>query len=242
MRLTDANKQTIYLLNTFGMTGRWSFQNDSTARIKFVIKSNTSTNKRYTLYFLDQRNFGTIEFTSSNASLNSKLSKLAPDVLKTDMTDMDLVKMINVYIDKHINKKKSLNLVKTLMDQEAIVSGIGNYLVAEILYDAKLNPHRDLSDLSTNEKKQLAHSIRKITKYAYYDNTSGYMEHFKTFMKTHAERIDSGVFPNYHSDIKPIKNFKFKVYQQTTDPEGHKVQNDEIIKGRTIHWVKEIQK
>ena len=43
-------------------------------------------------------------------------------------------------------------LVKVLMDQQALVSGIGNYLVAEILYDAKLNPHRELDKLSNKEK------------------------------------------------------------------------------------------
>jgi endonuclease VIII len=247
IRFTDVSGKTIFMLNTFGMTGRWSFNNNPSARLKLTIKSNTVQGKVYTLYYIDSRNFGTIEFTDDDSILNNKLDKLAPDVLKTDMTDNDLVNMIKRLIDKSTgttirSKKKNLNLVKVLMDQELLVSGIGNYLTAEILYDAKLNPHRDLKDLSDIEIKHLAHSIRRITKYAYYDNNSGYMEYFKIFMKTHSTRIDNGAFPNYHPDITSVKGFQFKVYQKPTDSSGHNVIRDEIIKGRTTHWVKEVQK
>lgn len=240
MILKDSNGDILFMMNTFGMTGKWSFSSNNSARIKFTIRSIKTKNKTYTLYYIDPRNFGTMEFTNDKDKINDKIKKLAPDILKTTMTDDDLALAIHRYID--ISKRKQLNLVKTLMDQESIVSGIGNYLVAEILYDAKLNPHRNLNDLSEDEIKQLAHSIRKISKYAYYDNNSGYMEYFKNFMKTHTNRIDKGIFPDYHPDIKPIENFQFKVYQQSEDPNGYKVIQDEIVKGRTIHWIKEIQK
>ncbi|VBB17846.1 formamidopyrimidine-DNA glycosylase [Yasminevirus sp. GU-2018] len=239
MILKDSVGNSVYMLNTFGMSGRWSFTDSPNARVKMTIKSNTTQNKTYTLYYIDQRNFGTIEFTSDQKDLQKKIDRLAPDALKTDMSDDDLVRMIKEFIK---TSKKDKNLVKVLMDQDAIVSGIGNYLVAEILYDAKLNPHRSLTALSDKEIKGLAHSIRKIMKYSYYDNTTGYMEHFKTFMKTHSQRIDDGKFPNYHSDIKPKIGFTFRVYQQKQDPDGNEVVQDEIVKDRTIHWVKEVQK
>lgn len=239
MKLIDKTGKPIYMMNTFGMTGRWSFHKNASSRVKIVVQSNTDPSKKYDLYYVDSRNFGTIEFTTNQHSLQKKIDKLAPDVLKTDMDDDDLVRMIKHFTS---TSKKDKNLVKVLMDQEAIVSGIGNYLVAEILYDAKLNPHRSLKELSDDEIKTLAHSIRKISKMAYYNNTSGYMDHFKIFMKTHSARVDSGVFPNYHPDIKTKKKFTFKVYQQKQDPEGNDVENDEILKDRTIHWVKAVQK
>lgn len=228
------NDTVVYLLNTLGMSGRWSFSQDPSARIKFSIKTD---DKVYYLYYIDSRNFGTVEFGDKNA-LDKKLNNLAPDVLKSNMSDSELVDLINKFIN---STKRDKNLVKILMDQEALVSGIGNYLVAEILYNAKLNPHRSFCDLTEKEIKTLAHSIRKVSKCAYYDNGTGYMEHFETFMSTHAERIDKGIFPNYHPDIAQ-KQFKFKVYNQVYDPHGNKVLKDEIIKGRTIHWVKEVQK
>lgn len=239
MKLVDKTGKSIYMMNTFGMTGRWSFRKNASSRLKIVIQSNTDPAKKYDLYFIDSRNFGTIEFTSNQQTLQKKIDKLAPDVLKTDMNDNDLVRLFRHFTS---TSRKDKNLVKVLMDQEAIVSGIGNYLVAEILYDAKLDPHRSLTNLSDDEMKALAHSIRKIVKSAYYNNNSGYMEHFKLFMKTHSSRIDSGVFPNYHPDIKSNKKFSFKVYQQKQDPNGNDVENDEIVKDRTIHWVKAVQK
>ena len=239
MKLIDNSNRSIYMMNTFGLTGSWSFTLTKSARIKITIQSNTDSSKKYNLYFLDSRNFGTVEFTSNQEILQKKLDSLAPDVLKMDMDDNALIRHINNFMSK---SRKNMNLVKVLMDQKAIVSGIGNYLVAEILYDAKLNPHRSLTDLSKTELKRLSHSIRKLVKYAYYNNDSGYMEYFKEFMKTHALKIDKGIFPNYHPDIKANKKFIFKVYQQEKDPFGNTVHNDEIVKGRTIHWVKNVQK
>lgn len=242
MKLTDEDNKDIYLLNTFGMTGRWSFTYDKSARLKIVVKSNKE-NKTYNLFFIDQRNFGTIQFTENISELDKKINKLAPDILKTNMTDSNLIIMINKLIDKYNSKKnkKDLNIVKVLMDQELLVSGIGNYLVAEILYDAKINPHRSILSLNDNEIKTLAHSMRAIPKYAYYDNNSGYMEYFKSFMTKHSDRIDKGIFPNFHSDIKPLKDFKFKVYQKKKDPYDNEVINDVIVKNRTIHWVPTVQ-
>jgi DNA-formamidopyrimidine glycosylase len=237
-KLKDSNDKIIYLMNTFGLTGRWSFRLDKNSRFKMVIQSNTQPKKKYSLYYTDPRNFGTIEFTDKEDIVQKKLDRLAPDILKNEMSNMDLVRMLKHYRD---TSRKDKNLVKILMDQEAIVSGIGNYLVAEILYDAKLNPHRGLDDLTDDEILNLAKSMRRISKQAYYNNASGYMEHFKQFMKTHSSRVDSGIFPNYHSDVKSKKKFEFKVYQKKKDPNDNEVQNDEIIKGRTIHWVKEVQ-
>ena len=155
------------------------------------------------------------------------------------MTDVALSIMINDFIKK---TRKNLNVVKVLMDQNGIVSGIGNYLVAEILYDAKINPHKKLTDLTAKKILQLAHSMKKIVKRAYYDNKTGYMDNFKNFMAKHKERVDKNIFPNYHPDIKIGTGFQFKVYGQETDPKGNKVKQDNIIKDRTIHWVPKIQK
>lgn len=226
---------TIYLLNTLGLTGVWSFTSNNNSRVEITVVN--SKNKIYKLYYVDARNFGTIEITDDFQILKSKLDKLAPDVLKTNFDDDSLKKLIKKYAMKH----KTINIVKILINQSAIVSGIGNYLVAEILYDAKINPHRNLSNLTDPELFDLAKSIRKICKLAYYNNNTGYMKYYEKFMKTHSKKIISGTLPNYHPDIVG-DNFKFNVYQQKKDPLGNIVARDEIIKGRTIHWVPTLQK
>ena len=241
MSLVGSNGSTIYMMNTFGMTGRWSFTFSPSARIEFKVQSRSDKNKIHSMYYIDPRNFGTVEFTDSLSVLEKRIESLAPDILKSNLTDIALVKLLKDYTQKFKGNK---NLVKTLMNQNAVVSGIGNYLVAEILYDSKINPHRSLDSLNANELKRLAHSMRKIPKIAYYDNTTGYMEHHQTFMNTHRIKIDNGTLPNFHPDIicNPNKSFKFKVYQQSSDPYNNPIKMDVIIKDRTIFWVPNVQK
>jgi formamidopyrimidine-DNA glycosylase len=236
--LKDNSNNNIYLMNTLGMTGIWSFYKTNSSRIMFIIKSKTKKNKTYNLYFNDQRNFGTIEFTKDKEVLHKKINSLAPDILKSNMSVKELLEHTKLFMKK---SRKNMNLVKILMDQKTLVSGIGNYLTAEILYDAKLNPHRELTDLDNNELKQFVISMRKISKYAYYDNITGYMNNFINFMNSHSTKIDKNIFPNYLPDIKKGR-FVFKVYQMDKDPYGNNVKRDSIIKNRTIHWVPKIQK
>lgn len=236
--LQNSDKK-IFIANTLGMTGLWSFFKDSSSRVKFTVLS-SNKKKKYNLYFIDQRNFGQINIYDDEKDIKNRLDKLAPDILKGGLSDEDVLELIETYLKK---KPKNSNIVKVLMgDQSAIVSGIGNYLIAEILYDAKINPHRMLSSLSKSEKKRLAHSMRKITKYSYYDNKTGYMINYMGFMEDHPVNIDKRIFPNYSPDIKPDSSFVFNVYGKDKDPKNNTVKKDSIIKNRTIHWVPAIQK
>lgn len=234
---TKTNEK-VYILNTLGMTGRWSFFKSRSARLRFTI---FDKKEKYNLYFIDQRNFGNVWIYSNDVKLIKHLNKLAPDILKGGLNDTDIIERINVF-----NKvsRKNKNLVMVLMDQSALVSGIGNYLVAEILYDAKLSPYRNIDDLSKADKKRLAHSMRKIVKESYYDNKTEYMEYLSEFMKKHPKRVDKQIFPNYHSDIKATREFKFKVYKKKKDSSsnGNPIRTDSIVKNRTIYWVPNVQK
>lgn len=231
------NDKTVYMMVTFGLSGYWTFDDNSKSiRIEIKIQKNDKIIK---LYFVDQRNFGTISFTDDEQILDDKLNKLAPDILQSKLNDKNLIELINNFINSKSTRDK--NIVKTLMNQELIVSGIGNYLIAEILYDAKINPHRSFNDLSKSEIKKLAHSMRKISKFAYYDNTIGYMNNLSTFAKNHFQKIKDGKLPDYHDDILITKKFTFNVYGQTHDHKNNPITRDQIIKGRTIYWCPVIQ-
>ena len=229
--MTDEKDNSIYLMNTLGMTGLWSFDENKSNRVKITIE--TKTGKIKELYFTDPRNFGTITITSDKKVLDKKLNILAPDILRSNLTDKQLLELTKQFITKSRTNK---NVVKVLMNQNAIVSGIGNYLVAEILYEAKISPFTNLDELSLIRLKKLVHSMRKIAKMAYYDNITGYMENFKGFLK----QSNSDTFYNYLPDIV-AKKFRFNVYQQEKDSKGNVVKRDEIVKGRIIHWVPDVQ-
>lgn len=209
-----------YIWNTFGMTGTWTTYQDRHSRIEFVF----SRNKR--LYFNDMRNFGTVKFDSNRQNLDNKLAKIAPDFIQSNV---DITPILD--IDKPI--------VAILMDQTKIGSGIGNYLVAEILYRAKISPHRHGTSFDKKELKRLDRSIKYTMKLAYCNNSTGYMESIDPL----ADKLEKR---NYHRDIKiKRRKFRFQVYGQTHDPYGNPVKKDHIVgtgsNKRTTYWVPLVQ-
>lgn len=211
-----AKKNTWYIWNTFGLTGMWSLFEPKHLRIKFNLSDNIA-------YFSDMRNFGTMKFSTDKKALDKKIADLSPDLLKSKDFDIDIVLQY---------KKK---LVKILMDQKIIGSGIGNYLAAEILYRAKLSPHRLGSSLTESELAKLKYAIKYTIKLAYVDNHIGYMINLE-------DEANNMKRKNYHSDIKlKSKDFEFKVYGQKTDPKGNPVKTDKIVDGRTTYWVPAVQ-
>jgi DNA-formamidopyrimidine glycosylase len=228
------NEKIIYLLNTLGLTGAWSEEKNKSTRIELIY----SINKK--LYYNDARNFGTLTLTDDINLLNIKLNKLAPDLLKIEFT----LKIFKERINNIKNTDKEI--VKILMNQDfgkSIGSGIGNYLSAEILYKAKINPARYLSSLSEKEIKNLYNSIKYILKLCYANNKIGYMKLFPEFINKHIKKIKSAHYPNYLPEID-IKNneFEFNVYQQKEDLYGNIVEIAKIIPGRSTFWVPKIQK
>lgn len=222
-----------YILSSFGLEGYWSYE-ETNKYEKLKITFDDDTN----LYYIDKLNFGTLEIGKKEL-LETKINKLGIDILQTKISDNELKNIIVKYKNK---LKKDKNIVKILMSQDDIICGIGNYLVAEILYDAKINPHRNLQDLDNDELLKLAHSMRKLVKNAYYHNDTRYTKHYNTFMKTLQSKIDDGKYNEFHEDIKLLKNFRLHVYRQEIDSHGNEVKTDNIVVGRTTYWCPEIQK
>ena len=214
--LVNDNNEHWYIWNTLGLTGMWSFY--KTEYIRFVFKFGSIK-----IYFSDMRNFGTIKFDNDKNQLDKKLKSLGPDFLKDDF---DLSKI----------KKYNLPIINLLMDQKKIGSGLGNYLTAEILYHAKISPHRLGNQLSKCDIKRLTYWIKYITKLAYMDNHTGYMINLEPEMNT-IKKV------NYHPEIDiDHKKFSFDVYRKKLDPCGNKVKAEKILKDRTTYWVPILQK
>ncbi len=218
----NKNEAHWYIWNTLGLTGMWSLFEPNHNRAVLTFKNDEVA------YFSDMRNFGTFKFGNDESALDEKLEELSPDFLKDE--DFDLYRI----------KKYKIPIVKILMDQKKIGSGIGNYLVAEILYRAKLSPHRKGSSLTDEEIVTLEYWIKYVIKLSYIDNHIGYM----VGLEEESQKIKK---KNYHPDIKlKEKTFKFLVYQKKEDPYGHKVKRDKIVGSgktlRTTFWVPSVQK
>jgi formamidopyrimidine-DNA glycosylase len=236
-------QDTVFILNTFGLSGEWGFTKEDHSNIEFNIQ-NPNTNQIRYLYYTDPRNFGTIKITSSLTELDKKLKSMGPDLLKTPFTEDDFYERVAKFIHRSKNNKNVL-IVKVLMDQtkNALGSGLGNYLVPEILYRAKISPRRKIGELSVNDIHVLSQTIKYVLKLSYMHNKTGYMTGFGNWIDQHYTMVENGELPNYYPDIVIDKTtkFDFYVYRKKTDPNGNKVVPDIIINNRTTYWVPTVQ-
>jgi formamidopyrimidine-DNA glycosylase len=126
--------------NTLGMSGWWQIKEEPHNNIKISFKEN---NKLKIIYFNDPRNFGTFIFETKD-NLIKKLEKFgqdmpcgssnarcAPEIFSNNKDSLDRF--------TNLVQKKKIPICEILLDQK-VACGCGNYLRAEALYLAELNP------------------------------------------------------------------------------------------------------
>lgn len=206
----------IYMYNTLGMSGIWTLVEKNHTVLTIKYKNKVTDSQENYIYFDDVRHFATIKFVDSKNELNKKLKTIGPDMLSDNsITFQDFNKILN----KHKNK----NITVVLMNQ-TIISGVGNYLKSEVLYDTKISPHRDVSSLTDIEKKKLFKSIRDKTR--------------KSFKAGGMSRRD---YVNIHNKTGDF-GFQLEVYSKAKDKLGNVIKRETTKDNRTTFWVESIQK
>ena len=193
-----------------GMTGWFNIYTDIDKLDYPNIRAIFEFSNNRILTFVDQLKFGIITFSDNPEYVNHEFNKLAPDILNPNTTFKIMIDRINLLSIRRLNNC----LENVLLDQKLILSGIGNYLKAEILYDAKISPFRKLKNISIDDWKSLFISAKKITK-----------------------KMNKLL---YQSDDAYFK--QMKIYRKKLDPFGNKVSISKTIMGRTTYYVKSIQK
>jgi len=206
IELTPLSKDNVivneYLVIGFGLTGGFQFTKDDHSRIEFVI-TEPAGNPR-SIYYNDIRNFGTFTFMKRQ-DLNVKLNAMGPDIF--ELTEDELVEQLALTsIQKH-------EIAKALLNQK-VVAGIGNYLRAEILYEADINPLAKVSTLKNADIKRLHAAILKVV----------------------GDVMDGCGSPNYEDIYGHTGSYKFRVYQQNTAPNGKPVVRSELA-GRSVYHI-----
>jgi len=184
-----------YIMLTFGY-GHILFEKGEHTRAIFE----TSNGE---FYFDDMRNFGTIIITNDIEQLNEKLNRLGPDILTTIQT-MKFPEFKSIIIPKSKRNKKSIAL---LLLEQKVLSGIGNYLRSEIIYDADINPFISSREMTDAELRRLLKSIKKIS------------------MKSYNHQKKNG-----------IHSYPFEVYQKKTDSKGKPVLQKKLKDKRTFWY------
>ena len=170
-----------YMISKLGMTGWW-YLDSFTPKEDIVFNFSKNTK----LSYLDYRNFGTITFTNKKELIDKELNQLAPDILSKTTTFSIIKNRINYLSPTTKNK----NIEDIITNQRLIMSGIGNYLKAEVLYDAKISPLRTIKSLSIDDWKQIFTSSKKIVKYMYNALEKDNLEYYTNSMKIYGRKID----------------------------------------------------
>jgi formamidopyrimidine-DNA glycosylase len=230
-------EKNYYIFSTLGLSGGWCFYTSSTKKYDFPLANNyinkelseTYTKRSMnhlnvefiikdgTLYFYDMLSFGTINIIRDETLLNKKLSTIGPDIMDTETT----FEIFEERMTKKVNLEKAIGVV--LMNQK-IISGVGNYLRADILWLSKISPFRLVKDLSKND-------LEKIYKNTLILTWGEYNFEKAVSMKILSNK-DKKNLPKYY-------NRDFFVYKQEKDIYGNVVHKKELFEGsqkRTIYW------
>lgn len=201
------SKGYIYIGTHFMMTGRWLTEPAEHTRVKLVWqKPNSNNGKNHTLYYDDTRDFGQLAILS-RSSLEQILSDLGPDIL---------AKTTSFKVFRDALEPAARSMIASAIKDQKYISGIGNYMRADILYLAKIAPKRKITSLNDDEWRELYSASRKVARDSLAANG------------TAAYNPGSGHYA-------PI------VYGASKDPQGHPV-SKMSIGGQTLYWVPAVQK
>lgn len=197
-----------YLVSAPLMDGRWLFKEAKHTRAIFEFRG-------FNIYYDVSRFGGPIELTD-DLNMWIKDKKLGPDPFLKDIPSHEWLARFKV------NKYQKKEICDVLLNQD-IIAGIGNWMKAEILYDAKINPHRLVKDMTDTELERCRVVLYDIIKIAY--QHKGLTVH------------------SYWSPDGTAGTYPRKVYELKRDISGNPVVH-EPSKGnkRGNHWVPSIQK
>lgn len=229
------NKKSYYLLFHFKLTGILDIIESTSTR--FILEF-----PKFNIYYNDQTKLGQISLLEP-PDFESTIQDLAPDFFQDSS-----IKSIKSRLNKIQTNYPRRNIYTVLGEQKeidnknkiiSIGSGLGNYLILEILYHAKISPHRKLNSLSKKDITNLTTAIIYTLKWSYRHNISKYLKNIRKYFNF-TENIKNEILPNYYEEtdetiIIPNKKFEYNVYEN----EEVKVEKKS---SRTIYWDDTVQK
>jgi formamidopyrimidine-DNA glycosylase len=221
-------KNNYFLVITFGMTGFVTTEQIKHNHIKFVLSDKT------VLFYNDMRNFGNIYLLTSDVLYNKILS-IGPDILDINFTYKTFKNQLLYYTNKHPTSTNK-EICGILLDQN-FVSGIGNYLRAEILYHAKINPFTKLNTIANDKKivKTLYKCIYNVSRYY----VSKFVEQNISKFTNLPLNLKKNILINCSYKLKKTPDMfgrVFMVYGEKFDIENNVIKKEKY-QGRSIYHV-----
>ncbi len=133
----------------FGMSGDIGAYRDAADAPRFTRVALHLADSGLRVAFIDPRKFGRLRLAESVAAYQ-QAKKLGPDALELTVAELT---------DKLARRK---TLIKPLLLDQHLTAGLGNWIVDEVLFQAKVHPERTGNGLSAAEVKRLHAAIQLV--------------------------------------------------------------------------------
>ena len=183
------------------MSGQLILKKDSDSRDRFnhVI---IQLDKGDQLHFNDLRKFGYLKVVENKEELESILSAFGPEPFTKEFT-LDAFKKI---------LKKTTRNIKTVIMDQAKISGVGNIYADEALWRAKIHPEKTAEKLTEKEGRDLFNAIIFVLKQGIEDRGTSVDNYLDAYAKQgkHASnlkvfRLDKKPCPRCKTIVRKIK-------------------------------------
>lgn len=231
---SDKSKNLSYLLSSLALEGRWSVEKsfpEDTKHLSVSIRLSPSpskssdllgaTPKGEYLLFRDTRHFGDLVYYKDREDLSKSLKSVGPSWIPSDMFPERInLKMFTELLQSN-TRIKNKPIMTFLMDQK-YTSGVGNYIRAEALYIARINPNKTIGSLTSDEIEKLYIAINKVM--------------------TAALKSGGHTLKSYFSPVGTVGGYMPIVYGRTrTSDTNMPVIRELDSQKRAIHWVPSLQ-
>jgi formamidopyrimidine-DNA glycosylase len=163
----------------FGMTGDIGAFREAPDAPRFTRVAWQLADSGLSLAFIDPRKFGRIRLAES-AEAYQKAKKLGPDALQITAAELH-------------QKLSRRVFVKPLLLDQSLTAGLGNWIVDEVLFQAKLHPERLGNSISEKETAALHAAIQLVLTTAIQHEAN--YRHFPKSFLIHAREWDDSATP-----------------------------------------------
>jgi DNA-formamidopyrimidine glycosylase len=205
-------EDNISAVSTLGMSGMWTNQERKHVALTLWCEL-PPTRGILPIFYVDQRRFGNFVVTDTRVA-TSRLDVLGWDPF-SDPTAYGKARLRSV-------KYAKLKICDVLLKQD-VFAGVGNYIRAEAMYRARLNPNTILLDMSDCMWNSLCVAIANVIKESYFRGGAT-LENFFDGDGNRGNQVDF-----------------LEVYGKTHDSAGNPIVKFRCSSDRTVWWCPAVQ-
>lgn len=148
------------LIASLGMTGKFLYQRGNHSHLEFTIADSTTT---FSLFFEDSRRMGDVTYVTPE-TFSSYFNTIGPCLLTAALgTHITSEAWLAIFTGP---KFRTRHIADVLVDQK-FVSGIGWYLMTEILYYSGISPNRAAPTITKDEWEKMRVNAHKVIALSY---------------------------------------------------------------------------